>query len=92
MSELEKTVDEINCHLRVREDLGRSMIDFDALIALPQIDFPPKFKMPTLPTFGGKGKPKEHMLICNQLLCIHGVNKEHIACLFLLSLKDGAFE
>ena len=51
---------------------------------------PPKFKMPSLPTFSGKEDPYEHVQNYEAIMMLHGWEDAIMCRAFLITLKNHA--
>ena len=79
-------VEQMLRQLRVAE----GMDVWDGFDSTPMIPLPPKFRMPDMELYTGRGCPRTHLRIYNQLMRGMGLDEAQLIMLFPLSLSSVA--
>ena len=90
--EMSKEIEKLKDMLKRSQGIEDYMLDIEGLCPFPDVQLPPKFKMPKMDSFDGTGNPKNHLKQYVLAMKPLGLTKEQIILCFPRTLSGVALQ
>ena len=90
--EMSKEIEKMKDMLKRSQGIEDYMLDIEGLCPFPDVQLPPKFKMPKMDSFDGTGNPKNHLKQYVLAMKPLGLTKEQIILCFPRTLSGVALQ